>query len=112
MQVGVYFPQYEIPPEPQAIREYAQGVEAMGFNHLLIMDHVVGANRASRPDWTATYDLDTVFHEPLTLIAYLSGVTSKLGFITGVMVLPQRQTVLLAKQAACVDVLCNGRLRL
>ena len=112
MQVGVYFPQYELPPEPDAIRDYVQGVEALGLNHLIIMDHVVGANKASRPAWSATYHLDTVFHEPFALIAFLSGVTSRLGFITGVLVLPQRQTVLVAKQAACVDVYCKGRLRL
>src|SRR5579862_2069659 len=112
MQIGVYFPQYELPPEADAIRDYVQGVEALGFNHLIIMDHVVGANKASRPDWRATYHLETIFYEPFALIAFLAGITSKLGFITGVLVLPQRQTVLVAKQAACIDIYCNGRLRL
>ena len=112
MQAGVYFPQYELPPDAEAIKDYVRGVEALGFTHLIIMDHVIGANKASRPNWTGTYHLETVFHEPFSLIAFLSGVTSKLGFITGVLVLPQRQTTLVAKQAACIDIYCNGRLRL
>src|SRR5271167_31589 len=71
MQIGVYFPQYELPPQADAVRDYVQGVEALGFNHLIIMDHVVGANKASRPEWSATYHLETIFHEPFALIAFL-----------------------------------------
>jgi alkanesulfonate monooxygenase SsuD/methylene tetrahydromethanopterin reductase-like flavin-dependent oxidoreductase (luciferase family) len=96
MQIGVYLPQYELPPDAEAMRDYVRGVEELGFNHLIIMDHVVGANKASRPNWKATYHLDTIFHEPFTLIAFLSGITRNLGFITGVLVLPQRQTTLVA----------------
>jgi probable F420-dependent oxidoreductase len=112
MKVGVYFPQYELPSEADALKDYVQGVEELGYDHIVIMDHVIGANKASRPGWTGSYHLDTLFHEPFALIAFLSGVTSRLGFMTGVLVLPQRQTTLVAKQAACIDIYCKGRLRL
>ena len=112
MKVGVVFPQYEIEPDSGAIKEYTQAVEAMGFKHIVAIDHVLGANKASRPNWTATYHLETAFHEPFTLFAFMAGITEKIGFITGVIILPQRQTMLVAKQTACLDVFSNGRLRL
>ncbi len=84
----------------------------MGFGHILAFDHVVGANTASRPDWDKPYDLSSQFHDPFVLFSFLSAVTTKLGFVTGILILPQRQTALVAKQAACLDVLCRGRFRL
>jgi probable F420-dependent oxidoreductase len=112
MQIGVVFPHYEIEPDAVAIKEFAQGVEDLGFAHINAVDHVIGANRASRPDWSAPYDASFAFHEPLTLFSYMAGLTARIGFVTGILILPQRQTVLVAKQAACLDVLSGGRLRL
>lgn len=112
LPIGVVYPHDEIEPDPGAVREYAQGVEAMGYSYVVAYDHVLGANTASRPDWKGLYRLETLFHEPLTMFAYMAGATSKLGFMTGVLVLPQRQAVLVAKQAATLDIFCRGRLRI
>lgn len=112
MKVGVVFPQTEIGEDPGSIREYAQAAEEMGFSHILAFDHVVGANRASRPGWTRPYDLDAMFHEPFVLFGYIAGLTKTIGLCSGIVILPQRQAVLVAKQAAAVDVLSHGRLRL
>jgi probable F420-dependent oxidoreductase len=114
VRVGVVFPQTEIGTDPGAIREFAQAVEGMGYTHLLIYDHVVGAH----PDRLAglgirpPYTYRSPFHEPLVLFGYLAAVTRTLKLATGILILPQRQTVLVAKQAAEVDVLSGGRLRL
>ncbi len=112
MQIGAIFPQTEIGTDAGAIAEYGQAVEAMGYEYLVAYDHVLGANTASRPDWKGPYTLDSMFHEPFVLFAYLAAVTKKLVFATGIIILPQRQTALVAKQAACLDVLSGGRLRL
>ena len=112
MKIGVVFPQTEVGADPGAIKEYAQSVERMGYTHILAYDHVVGANTASRQDWKGPYRLESQFHEPFVLFAYFAGVTKTVGLTTGVIILPQRQTVLVAKQAAALDVLSNGRLRL
>ena len=112
MQIGAVYPQTEIETDPGAVRHFAQAVEQMGFTHLLAFDHVLGANRASRPDAFLPYDLDCPFHEPMVLFSYLAGHTSKIRFGTAVMVITQRQAVLAAKQAACLDVLSEGRFRL
>lgn len=111
MKIGVVFPHSTIEPDFSAIREYVTAVEQMGFSHILCYDHVIGANRASRPGWQG-YDLDTKFYEPVALLSYIAGMTTRIGIATGVMILPQRQTVLVAKQAATLDLLSNGRLRL
>jgi len=114
VQIGAVFPQTEIGTDPGAIRAYAQAVEAMGFSHLLTYDHVLGANVA-RPDRQAqrwAYTIEDQFHEPFVLFGYLAATTQRLGLATGVIILPQRQTALVAKQAAAVDVLSAGRLRL
>lgn len=111
MKIGAIFPHDTIEPDAGAIRDYAEAVEEMGFNHILSYDHVIGANRASRPDWSG-YDLDSKFHEPVALLSFIAGIASRIGLCTGVMILPQRQTVLVAKQAATLDLLCGGRLRL
>ena len=112
MQVGVVYPHDEIETDVGAVREFAQGVEAMGYSHIVAYDHVLGANTANRPDWKGLYKLETVFQEPLIMFAYMAGATSKLGFMTGILILPQRQAVLVAKQAATLDIMCEGRFRL
>lgn len=112
MRTGVIFPQTEIGSDPGAIREYAQAAESLGFAHLLAFDHVVGANPASHPDLTGPYRHQHAFHEPFVLFGFLAGVTQTIELASGIIILPQRQTVLVAKQAAAVDVLSGGRLRL
>jgi probable F420-dependent oxidoreductase len=112
MRIGVVFPQTEIGDDPIAIRDYAQAAEQLGYQHLLAYDHVLGASTANRPDWRGAYTSDTPFHEPFVLFGYLAGLTQRIELVTGVIVLPQRQTALVAKQAAEIDVLSGGRLRL
>jgi probable F420-dependent oxidoreductase len=112
MQYGVVFPAPEIAPDPGAIRDYAQTVEGLGYKHILTFDHVLGAGTASRPDWSGPYDYQHKFHEPFVLMGFLAGVTKTIEMVTGIVILPQRQTALVAKQAAEVDVLTQGRLRL
>ncbi len=110
MQIGATFPQLEINPDPGEIKEYAQAVERMGFKFIMAYDHVIGANMASRPDWKGPYNLASQFFEPFTLFPFLAAVTEKVKLITRVVILPQRQAVLVAKQAACIDVLSRGRM--
>jgi len=112
VRIGVVFPQSEIGTDPGGIREFAQAVEAMGYTHILAADHVVGANTANTLGRSTAYDLGSAFHEPFVLFGYLAGVTTTIEFTTGILILPQRQTVLVAKQAAALDVLSGGRLRL
>ena len=112
MRIGVVFPQTEIGADPVVVRDYAQAVEEMGYRHILIYDHVLGASTATRPDWRGPYSSDTMFHEPLVLFGYFAALTQHIELVTGVLILPQRQTVLVAKQAAEVDLLSGGRLRL
>ena len=112
MRIGVVFPQTEIGPDPGAIRAYAEHVEDLGFSHLLAYDHVVGADPKIHVGWNGPYDLHSTFHEPLVTFGYLAAVTTSLELVTGIVILPQRQTVLVAKQAAEVDLLSGGRLRL
>ncbi|PZC49754.1 MAG: Flavin-dependent oxidoreductase, luciferase family [Chloroflexi bacterium] len=113
MRIGAIFPQTEIGSDPAVIRDFAQAVEGMGFDHLLVYDHVLGADTADRnPPLTGPYTKDSAFHEPFVLFGYLAGLTTTLELVTGVIVLPQRQTALVAKQAAQIDILSGGRLRL
>lgn len=109
---GVVFPQVEIGADPMACRDFAQAAEALGFHGLMTYDHVVGADPAVRPGWSGHYAIDDMFHEPFVLFGHLAAVTERIRFITGILILPQRQTVLVAKQAAAVDVLSGGRLTL
>ncbi len=112
MEFGAVFPHNEIGTDPGAIRAYAQGVEALGATHLLIYDHVLGADPDRPGGWKGAYDKDVAFHEPFTTFAFIAAVTEKLEMITTVLILPQRQTVLVAKQAAEVAILSNNRFRL
>lgn len=111
MKLGIVFPQTEIGTDSAAIRDFAQAAEGMGYDYLLAYDHVLGADARNRPGWLA-YRLEDMFHEVFVLFGYLAGCTKRIGLATGVLILPQRQTALAAKQAAEVDVLCGGRLRL
>lgn len=111
MQIGVVFPQTEIGADPAVIRAYAAAVEELGYAHVLVYDHVLGADPAGHPGWAGPYDVGSAFHEPFVLYGYLAAVTS-LELVTGVIILPQRQTALVAKQAAEVDLLTEGRFRL
>ena len=112
MRIGVVFPQTEIGADAGAVRAYAEHVEELGFTHLLAYDHVVGADPKIHLDWDGPYDLHNTFHEPLVTFGYLAAVTTSLELVTGIVILPQRQAVLVAKQAAEVDLLSRGRLRL
>jgi len=112
MKIGVVFPQVEFKPDPLAIRDYAQAVEGLGFTHIHAYDHILGANPERPGGWTGIYSCKDPFFEPFSLFSYLAGLTHKIEFATGILILPQRQTALVAKQAATLDVLCNGRLRL
>lgn len=112
MKIGAVFPQTEIGDDPEHVTRFARTAESLGFHHLLAYDHVLGANTASRPDWTGPYTMDSLFHEPLVLFGFLAGQTERIELASGVLILPQRQTALVAKQAAAVDVLSHGRLRL
>jgi probable F420-dependent oxidoreductase len=111
MRVGVVFPQTEIGSDPTVIKDYAQAAEQVGFRHILTYDHVIGGNPASRPGWKPPYSHLDSFHEPFVLFGYLAGITKEIELVTGIIILPQRQTVLVAKQAAALDVLSGGRLR-
>ena len=110
MQIGVTFPQTEIGADPAVIRDYAQAAEGMGYRHLVAFDHVLGADPTHRPGWRG-YTHRQMFHEPFVLFGYLAALTH-LEFVPAVIILPQRQTALVAKQAAEVDVLTGGKLRL
>src|SRR4051812_44607177 len=113
MQIGVVYPQTELRGDPSAVRTIGLAVERLGFDHLLAYDHVLGAVHANRerPLPGPYTELDS-FHDPFVMFAYLAGITERIGFASGVMVLPQRQTALVARQAADVDLLSGGRLRL
>ena len=112
MKIGVVFPQTEFPADHLAVRDYAQAVEEMGFTHLLAYDHVLGANPERPGGWQGPYTYRDPFQEVFILFSYLAGLTRRLELVTGILILPQRQTALVAKQAATLDVLSGGRLRL
>jgi probable F420-dependent oxidoreductase len=112
MKIGVVFPQTEMGTGPTGVKDYAETAESLGFSHILAYDHVIGANTASRPGWKPPYTYLDPFHEPFVLFGYLAGLTQKVELVTGIIILPQRQTVLVAKQAAALDILSHGRLRL
>jgi len=113
MRIGAIFPQTEFGADRVAVRDFAQTAEALGYDHILGFDHVIGAGLKTRPDWEGPYSENDTFHEVLVLFGFIVGCTEKIEVATGVIILPQRQTVLVAKQAAEIDVLSGGnRLRL
>jgi probable F420-dependent oxidoreductase len=113
MQIGVVYPQTELRGDPAAVAQIARAVEELRFDHLLAYDHVLGAVHADRPrQLSGPYTEHDPFHDPFVMFAYLAGITERIRFATGVLVLPQRQTALVARQAADVDLLSGGRLRL
>lgn len=112
MKIGVIFPQTEFKPDPIAVRDYAQAVEDLGYTHMHAYDHILGANPERPGGWTGPYTFHHSFFEPFVLFSYLAGLTHSIEFATGILILPQRQTAVVAKQAATLDILCNGRLRL
>jgi len=111
VRVGVVFPQLESGTDVGAIRDYLQAVEQLGYVHLVAYDHVLGADSSTRPDWTGPYDQRSTFHEPLVFFGFAAAIT-RLELAPAVIVLPQRQTALVAKQAAELDVLTNGHTRI
>ncbi len=117
MRIGAVFPQTEIGTDPADVARYARELERMGFDHLVIYDHVLGAHPDRPPGWTgsyarAPYTHESLFHEVFVVLGYIAAVTTRLELAMAVLVLPQRQTALVAKQAAEVDVLSKGRFRL
>jgi probable F420-dependent oxidoreductase len=112
MQFGVVFPQTEFPADPAAVRDYAQTVDGLGLDFVDAYDHVLGANPDRPGGWHGPYTFESSFLEPFVLFTFMAAITRNLGFGTNIIILPQRQTALVAKQAATLDVICGGRLRL
>jgi probable F420-dependent oxidoreductase len=113
IKVGIIYPQIELGGDPEAVRQIGRATEDLGFDHLVAYDHVIGAEHADRvPALTGPYTDRDPFHDPFIMFAHLAAITERIGFFTGVIILPQRQTVLVARQAADVDLLSGGRLRL
>jgi probable F420-dependent oxidoreductase len=111
MEIGVVFPQNELARDGGALRAFGQAASDLGYSHLAAYDHVLGADPAVHGDLGGPYTIEDPFHEPLTMFSYLAGFCD-LGFATSILIGPQRQTALLAKQATEVDILCGGRFRL
>lgn len=111
-KIGVVFPQTEFGNDPIAMQDYAQTAESLGFNHILAYDHIVGANPNRPGGWKGPYTFKDPFHEPFVMFAYMAAITEKIKFVTGILILPQRETAVVAKQAATLDVLSNGRFRM
>lgn len=112
MHYGVIYPQTELPPDPSVVRDFTQTAEDLGYSFLAAYEHVLGANPDRPGGWKGPYDYRASFLEPMAMFSFLAAVTERIGFVTGVLVLPQRQTTLVAKQAATLDLLSGGRLRL
>src|SRR5579875_319882 len=111
MRIGVVYPQTELPTDVHTVHAYARAVEELGYTHILAYDHVLGADPEVHKGWQGPYDIDTPFHEPFVFFGHLAAIT-RLELVTGIVIAPQRQTALLAKQAAEVDILSEGRFRL
>jgi probable F420-dependent oxidoreductase len=112
MNFGVVYPQTDLPSDPLVVRDFAQAVEGLGFSHVVAYDHILGANPDRPGGWKGPYTYQHTFLEPFLLYTFMAAHTQRLGFFTGILILPQRQTALVAKQAATLDVLSGGRLRL
>jgi probable F420-dependent oxidoreductase len=111
MQLGYALPLVDVGGEPQVVRTIALTAESLGYDYLAAPDHVLGVNAASRPDWGERNTSADLFHDPFVLFGFLAAATRRVGFSTEVMILAQRQTALVAKQAASLDVLSGGRFR-
>lgn len=112
MKIGITYPQNELRGDPEAVRRIGLAAEELGYDHLLAYDHVLGATHDREPKLTGPYTEKDPFHDPFVMFAYLAGMTQRLQFVTGILILPQRQTVLVARQAADLDLLSGDRLRL
>lgn len=112
MKIGVIYPQNELSGDPEAVRRIGLAAEELGFEHLLVYDHVLGATHDREPKLQGPYTEQDPFHDPFVMMSYLAGITERIEFVTGILILPQRQTVLVARQAADVDLLSHERLRL
>ena len=112
MKIGVIYPQTELGGDPEAVHRIGLAAEELGYDHLLAYDHVLGATHDREPKLTGPYTDKHPFHDPFVMFAYLAGMTRRIEFITGILILPQRQTVLVARQAADLDLLSHERFRL
>src|SRR5262249_22035344 len=112
MRLGYMLPLIDTGGAPEVVRELGQTAEGLGFDYLATPDHVLGVNRASRPDWGNRNTSEDYFHDPFVLFAFLASATRTIHFSTEVLILAQRQAALVAKQAASLDVLSGGRFRL
>ena len=112
MKIGIIYPQNELQGDPEAVRQIGLATEELGFDHLLAYDHVLGATHDREPKLWGPYTEKDPFHDPFLLFSYLAGLTERIEFVTGILILPQRQTVLVARQAADLDLLSRGRFRL
>ena len=112
MKIGVSIPTTDLGGDPVVLCDFAQAAEQIGFDHLAVYDHVLGINPATRPDWKGPYTTRHAFHDPFVLLGFLAGQTSRIELSTHILILPQRQSALVARQAASVDLLSGGRLRL
>lgn len=110
MQLGVIFPQNEIGTDPGATRAFVQAVEDLGYDYLTTFEHVIGVDPAKHQGWRGAYNHETLWHEPFVLFGYIAAITKRIRLVTGILVLPQRDTVVVAKQAAEVDLLTGGRM--
>jgi alkanesulfonate monooxygenase SsuD/methylene tetrahydromethanopterin reductase-like flavin-dependent oxidoreductase (luciferase family) len=113
MRIGVSYPVTEIAGNPDDIRKFVRAAEELGFSHMMVYDHVVKAPHEGRePKLTGPYTEKDSFHDPFVLFGFAAALSHELEFVTGVLVLPQRQTALVAQQSADVDLLSRERLRL
>jgi probable F420-dependent oxidoreductase len=112
MKLGAVFPFTSVNDDPYAIRDFVQAIDDLGYDHIVVYDHVLGSNPASRPGFSMPFTHLSPFYDPLTLFAHMAAISRRLEFLSAVLILPQRQAALVAKQAAIADVLAGGRIRL
>ncbi|MFQ5436585.1 MAG: LLM class F420-dependent oxidoreductase, partial [Anaerolineae bacterium] len=112
MKIGLVYPQIEYSNDPIAIRDYAQTAEALGYDFIVAYDHVLGANPDRPGGWQGPYTYVNPFHDPFVMFSYMAAQTERIAFATGILILPQRETAVVAKQAATLDLLSSGRFRL
>lgn len=112
MKIGVIYPQTELQGDPEAVRRIGLATEELGYEHLVVYDHVLGASHDREPKLSGPYTEKQPFHDPFVMFAYLAAITQRIELVTGILILPQRQTVIVARQAADLDLLSNERFRL